>query len=98
LREDARLTMPEVFAGRAALAAVFRQGFGSGGPGARGRCRCVPTWANRQPAVACYVRRPGDAAYRALTLDVLRIEGGALAEIAAFGPGLFPAFGLPPTL
>jgi RNA polymerase sigma-70 factor (ECF subfamily) len=98
LREDARLTMPEVFAGRAALAALFRQSFGPAGAGARGDFRCVPTRANRQPAVACYVRRPGDAAYRALTLDVLRIEAGALAEIAVFGPGPLPAFGLPPTL
>jgi RNA polymerase sigma-70 factor (ECF subfamily) len=94
LREDARLTMPAVLSGRDALAALFTQAFG---PDARGRCRCVPTGANRQPAVACYVRRSGDAEYRALTLDVLRFEEGALAEISVFGPGLFPAFGLPPS-
>jgi hypothetical protein len=34
-----------------------------------------------------------------LALDVLRIEGGHVAEITSFVfPGLFPAFGLPPTL
>jgi hypothetical protein len=29
---------------------------------------------------------------------VLRVEGGAIAEITTFGVSLFPAFGLPPTL
>ena len=29
---------------------------------------------------------------------VLRIQDGAIAEITTFGPELFPAFDLPPTL
>ena len=40
----------------------------------------------------------GGPLFRAFKLDVLRIEAGALAEITAFGPSLFPHFGLPPDL
>jgi hypothetical protein len=29
---------------------------------------------------------------------MLRVEGGAIAEITTFDAHLFPAFGLPPTL
>ncbi|HEX7778909.1 MAG TPA: hypothetical protein VF424_06720 [Vicinamibacterales bacterium] len=53
------------------------------------------TRANLQPAVANYVRRPGDSAWRALALDVLRIEEGVIAEIVTFSPDCFPSFGLP---
>jgi len=63
-----------------------------------GRWRSLPTRANRQPAAAHYVQRPGDSVYRAQVLDVLRVEDGKVAEITAFAPELFPAFGLPPTL
>ena len=35
--------------------------------------------------------------FRAFKLDVLRIEGGRIAEITTFGATLFPAFGFPPT-
>jgi hypothetical protein len=45
-----------------------------------------------------YLRRPGDSEFRAFKFDVLRIEGGTVAEITTFGPALFPAFGLAPTL
>jgi RNA polymerase sigma-70 factor (ECF subfamily) len=36
--------------------------------------------------------------FRAFKFDVLRIEGGLIAEITTFGSTLFPVFGLPPTL
>jgi RNA polymerase sigma-70 factor (ECF subfamily) len=98
LREDARLTMPPHptwYAGRKAILVAARQGFDP----AFGRLRTVVTAANRHPAAAHYLRPPGDSEYRALALDVLRIEGGRVAEITSFvSPGLFPAFGLPPTL
>jgi hypothetical protein len=58
----------------------------------------VPTSANRMPAAASYLRRAGDSSARAFKLDVLRIEGGAIAEITTFGVSLFPAFGLPRTI
>ena len=56
------------------------------------------TRANRQPAVACYVRKPGDAEYTAMALDVLRIAGGQVADIVTFDGSLFGMFGLPPAL
>ncbi|MFH8344497.1 sigma-70 family RNA polymerase sigma factor [Streptomyces sp. NPDC018045] len=57
--------------------------------------RCVAVRMNRQPAVALYVREPGECAYRAHGLEVLRVEGDRIAEIIAFSPGVFPAVGLP---
>ena len=60
--------------------------------------RQVPTRANRMPTAASYLRRTGDSEFRAFKFDVLRIEDGAVAEITTFGPALFPAFGLAPTL
>ncbi|WP_416607030.1 hypothetical protein [Micromonospora sp. LOL_025] len=57
----------------------------------------MPTRANRQPAVACYVREPGRSHYHALGLDVLRIEAGEVVEVTALPPDVFPAFGLPMT-
>jgi hypothetical protein len=58
----------------------------------------VPTLANRMPTAASYLRQEGDSLYRAFKFDVLRVENGLIAEITTFGPELFPAFGLPPTL
>jgi RNA polymerase sigma-70 factor (ECF subfamily) len=98
LREDARLTMPPHatwYAGREAIVVASEKGFDP----EFGRLRCVVTGANLQPAAAWYLRRPDDSEYRPLALDVLRIEGGLVAEISSFVfPGLFPAFGLPPAL
>jgi hypothetical protein len=34
--------------------------------------------------------------WRGLRFDVLRVEGGPIAEITTFDASLFPAFGLPP--
>lgn len=48
-----------------------------------------------QPAVANYLKRPGESDYRALALDVLRIEDGLVAEIVTFPPDVFPRFALP---
>ena len=63
-----------------------------------GDWRLLPTRANRQPAAASYLRARGDGEFRAFKLDVLRVQGGAIAEITTFDARLFPAFGLPPTL
>ena len=70
-------------------------GFGSE---AFGNLRCVITRANRQPAVAVYVLHSGDVTYRAMAVDVVRIEDGVIAEIVTFGPDVFPAFALPLTM
>ena len=63
-----------------------------------GEWRLVPVGANRMPAAASYLRRPGDTEFRAFKLDVMRIEDGMIAEITTFGAQAFPAFGLTPTL
>ncbi len=63
-----------------------------------GEWRLVPVGANRMPAAASYLRRPGDTEFRAFKFDVMRIEAGLIAEITTFTAELFPAFGLPPTL
>jgi RNA polymerase sigma-70 factor (ECF subfamily) len=101
LREDVLLTMPPHsmwFVGRASILAFTADVFDPASPLYHGRWRGLPTRANRQPAAAYYVQRPGDDTYRAQVLDVLRIVDGQVAEVTAFVPELFPAFGLPMTL
>ncbi len=97
--EDIRVTMPPApycFEGLAMVAALIERAFA---PETRdGDWRLVPTSANRLPAAASYLRRPGDSEFRAFKLDVLRIADGAIAEITTFGPSRFEAFGLPATL
>jgi RNA polymerase sigma-70 factor (TIGR02960 family) len=98
VREDIRVTMPPQamrYDGRDAIAPLLRQAIG---PDAIGAWRLLPTRANRQHAAASYLRAPGDTAYRAFKLDILRTAGGRIAEITTFGPSLFPEFGLPPEL
>jgi RNA polymerase sigma-70 factor (ECF subfamily) len=100
IREDATFTMPpdpQWWAGRDAMVAAWLEG--GFGTEAIGEFRCTVTYANRQPAVANYVRKPGDTEFRPLAIDVLRIEDGMVADITAFtGDAMFAAFGLPPTL
>jgi RNA polymerase sigma-70 factor (ECF subfamily) len=98
LRQDARLTMPPHptwYEGREAIRVAAAQGFEP----SVGMLRTFATAANRQPAAGHYLRLPGESEYRALGLDVLRVEDGRIAEISSFlFPGLFPAFGLAPVL
>ncbi len=101
LSEDVRLSMPPLpysFAGRAEVAAFAEHTLGPGSPLHEGQWRGVPVWANRQPAMAGYLRQPGERSYRAQVLNVLRVEDGRIAEITAFQPEVFDAFGLPATL
>lgn len=101
LREDTLLTMPPHqmwFFGRDSIAAFTAEVFDPASTFYHGTWHSLPTAANRQPAVAHYVRLPHDTVYRAQVLDVLRIEHGLIAEIISFVPDLFPAFGLPMTL
>ena len=86
--------VPAWLQGRAAVVSAIAQGLDP----EFGQWRLVPTWANRQSAAACYLRRPGETGYRAFSIDVLRIEHGKVVEITAFSAELFPAFGLPATL
>jgi RNA polymerase sigma-70 factor (TIGR02960 family) len=95
LREDVRITMPPhpwLFEGIQAVRELMASAE------ATGEWRLVPTRANRMPTAASYLRKPGDTEFRAFKLDVLRVEGGRIAEITTFDATLFPAFGLPPVL
>jgi RNA polymerase sigma-70 factor (TIGR02960 family) len=65
---------------------------------AMGQWRVLPVAANRMPAAAGYLRTPQDTRFRAVKLDVMRIEGGLIAEVTTFPADLFPAFGLAPEL
>ena len=101
LSADVLVTMPPNpvwFAGRDALLGQLRRVFDPVSPGYFGRWRHVPVGANRQPAVAGYVQRPGTSVFRAQMVDVLRIEGGRIVEITTFEAHLVAAFGLPLTL
>jgi len=101
LREDALCAMPpspQWWVGRENIVEAWVEG--GFGEDSWGHLRCLVTdGANRQPAIACYVKRPGDAEYRPLVLDVLRIEDDAVAEIAVFPlEPLLEALGLPRTI
>jgi RNA polymerase sigma-70 factor (ECF subfamily) len=64
-----------------------------------GEYRFVATGANLQPAVAIYLRSPGDRVYRLTAIELLRVENGKVTEIVDYDPGVLPlAFGLEPTL
>jgi RNA polymerase sigma-70 factor (ECF subfamily) len=101
LREDAFCAMPpspQWWVGRDNIVEAWvKGGFGDD---SWGHLRClVTTGANRQPAVACYVKRAGDTEYRPLALDVLHIEDDAVAEITVFPlEPLLEALGLPRTI
>ena len=82
---------------RFSIASIMKLLWVEGGFGSEqfGRLHCVVTHANLQPAVAAYVCRPGDSTWRAMALDVLRIEDGLITEIVVLPPDTFPLFGLP---
>jgi RNA polymerase sigma-70 factor (ECF subfamily) len=97
LRDDVRLAIsPQVgeWNGRRQVGDALRDGMTS-----LGQWRVLPIMANRQPAAAGYLRRPGETAFSPFALVVLRPEHGGLAEMAAFEqPSMFTAFGLPDRL
>jgi hypothetical protein len=86
---------PAVYRGRPAKEELLDVAFG---PNGMGEWRLLPTAANRLPAAASYLRRPGDSVFGAFKLDVLRVRGGRVAETTTFDSSLFGAFGLPEVL
>jgi len=99
MHEDVRFSMPPtpgVWTGRSTVV----QGWIDGGFGSEafGSMRCVVTGANGQPAVAGYVRKPGDAVYEPLAIDVLQVQDGVVTEIVTFDRAVFEHFDLPATL
>jgi RNA polymerase sigma-70 factor (ECF subfamily) len=97
LRDDVRSSMPPtpgLYVGRDTVVNSWvEDGFPD-----LGRLRGVPTSVNRQPAVAFYHWEQREDAYLPLTVDVLRITGGAITEIFTFHDDQFPRLGLPARL
>jgi RNA polymerase sigma-70 factor (TIGR02960 family) len=99
MHEDARFSMPPepgLFIGRDTIVGFWIEG--GFGTEEFGQFKILQTRANRQPAIANYLLKPGDDTYRSMALDVLRIEGGEIAEIITFDSPSFAWFGLPDTL
>ena len=66
---------------------------------APGEYRCVSTGANLQPAVAIYLRPPGELQFRPLALEALTIHNARIVDIVDFGsPDFFARFDLPRAL
>jgi RNA polymerase sigma-70 factor (TIGR02960 family) len=100
MAEDMRFSMPPepgLYEGRDTIVGFWTDG-GFGDPERWGATRCLLTSANRQPAVAYYVRGTGEERYRALAVDVLTIAGGEIVEITAFDSSRFGDLGLPDAL
>jgi RNA polymerase sigma-70 factor (ECF subfamily) len=98
IADDIRVTMPPnplLFEGREAVADLIESALVTD---SFGEWRLVPTRANRHPAAASYLRRPGETTWIAFKVDVLRVVDGKIAEITTFDHALFEAFGLPLTL
>ncbi|WP_433061991.1 sigma-70 family RNA polymerase sigma factor [Dactylosporangium sp. CS-033363] len=97
LRDDVRLSIePRVgsWHGKDRVAPALRRDMMS-----EGSWRMLPTAANRQPAVAAYILRPGDTQFRAFVLILLRVSRGSVVAMDVFEtPQLFGAFGLPSVL
>jgi RNA polymerase sigma-70 factor, ECF subfamily len=98
LARDVLMTMPPEPAyevGTAALGTFFRT---VPAEGRLNEIRLMPTAANRQPALAAYVRGP-DGAYRAYGVMVFSIGRDAITGIVGFADAAsFERFGLPEEL
>ena len=96
LADDIRVTMPPapyLFAGKEAVRELAERARTTGA------WRLLPTWANGQPAAACYLRTADDDTFRAYKIDVLEpTEHGTIATITTFGVKYFDTFGLPAVL
>jgi len=100
MKEEASFPMPPLptwVRGRAAIREFVSRHILDGD--ARGRWRLVPTQANGQPAFGWYRRRADPPGFGAFAIQVVTLEGGAIAAATTFAfPRLFAAFGLPPEL
>jgi RNA polymerase sigma-70 factor, ECF subfamily len=96
LAEEAGWSMPPYASWYRGKEAV--RGFLVSGP-LRERWRHLPSHANGQPAVGCYLWNADSGRYLAAVLDVLTLKGGLIAEVTGFvAPEVFPRFGLPEEL
>jgi RNA polymerase sigma-70 factor, ECF subfamily len=77
LADEVRAAMPPWpmwFEGRDAVLATLAASWDTGSADYVGHFRMVSVLANRQPAVATYLRRPGGRDYQPFAISVLRIE------------------------
>ena len=95
--DDVRSSMPPTPGLQLGREALVEYWIESGFQGMTG-LRAVATSSNRQPAIAFYQWSSSQGAYLPLTLDVVRIAGGKIAEIITFHDDQFPRFGLPENL
>jgi RNA polymerase sigma-70 factor (ECF subfamily) len=96
LRQDIRLSIPKVgeWNGLHEVGDALRSGMNS-----LGQWRALPIMANGQPAVAGYLRRPGQDAFLPFAITVLSFQDDRLVDMVAFEqPSMFPSFGLPARL
>jgi RNA polymerase sigma-70 factor (TIGR02960 family) len=97
LADDALLTMPPLpleYQGHEAIAAFLRYRVAlRGAP-----LHLVPTRANNQPALGCYLEVAHTAIARPFALIVLTLEGDRISTMTRFDTSVFPYFGLPRTL
>ncbi len=93
VREDIRISMPPnhgmYFIGKDHMREFF------GIAQTMGEWKLVATWANHMPCAASYIKKPGDTIFRAMKLDVLRVEGDLITEATTFDASRFVSFGLP---
>src|SRR5262245_57137793 len=97
LRDDVRCSMPPtpgLYVGRDTVVNYCVE---SGFEGMKG-LRAVLTSVNRQPAVAFYLWRKREGAYLPLTIDVLRVTGGAITASGTVHHHQFPRLRLPERL
>lgn len=98
LRDDVRMTLypaAVTWDGREEVARELRRGRAD----FDGEVRSIPIAANRQPALAVYVRHASESDFRAWAVILLGVRAGELREIATFAsPELFARFRLPPIL
>jgi RNA polymerase sigma-70 factor (ECF subfamily) len=96
LAEDATWSMPPMakwYRGEEAVTAFLAE------YPCRERWRHVPTRANGQLAVGCYMWNDETQGYDAAVLDILTLRGGEIAEVTGFvAPWVFERFGQVPGL
>jgi RNA polymerase sigma-70 factor (ECF subfamily) len=101
LREDARLVMPPTaswYDGREAIETFFVS-YAFSSPDFPSRVRGLATSANRQPAVALYLRRRGEQERKPLALLVFDAAADGIRNLTLFHlPELFASWGLPAAL
>ncbi|WP_410645460.1 RNA polymerase subunit sigma-70 [Amycolatopsis sp. lyj-346] len=100
LHEDAQAIMPPYtlwFGNRASIVHALSLSLDPASPDCVGRFRMRPVHANRQPAVAAYLRRPEEHDHRWFGVTLLTIEDGLITAMAAFESLTAAAWGLPET-